>query len=760
MAQLVKHSNQITAWKAKLKSGAPDVFVAGGGHAAAQPALDVKSLHAKLGHLMLDNDLLGGALTRAGSRIALAVVAAAIVLGFKSAEADLLWSVEPSAEFQNINTSHATITRIKQSSAGERYALRVDFQPAQRPQVEFSLAAFKADWRPFNAIALEVSNPLNEPIEFAVEVEDATGTVTSGRTQSDLGPHKAASYALPINSPWPAEMGMRGEPLIPRFHLMAEDHHPVDIKRLTKLRIVLVNPKGPRSLIIDNIRVIPGVTYDKIVDEFGQFALDDWPGKITSATQLETERNQEEVQLNERANFPDRDKWGGWVTGPQFEASGYFRVMHRDRKWWLVTPSGHLFFSLGMNAISIGQGATVVERRERMFRWLPAPEDPLAAHYGVKLQEAPIGLQIKLVQGRTFTFYTANLERKYGRDWLERWRTTTLARLRAWGFNTVGNWSDPELYENGEIPYTATLEVSGPVADVPSGGDYWRRMLDPFDPSFAKAVEQSVQRDTRCPNNPWCIGYFVDNELSWGSRYGLAFGALSLDASSPAKRAFVDQLQKQYASISEFNRAWNSNFFDWRQLLENSFRPDMELTEGMREDMRTFVQTLARRYFQTVRDALKKYDPKHLYLGSRFAGYTPESVAACAEFCDVLSFNIYQPSVDPAEWRFLNDLGKPVIIGEFHMGATDRGMFHPGLVSTPDQAARAAGFITYVRSVLDNPVFVGCHYFEYTDEPLTGRALDGENYSIGFTTVVDSPYPEMVEAAKAVGAEMYLRKSR
>jgi hypothetical protein len=222
---------------------------------------------------------------------------------------------------------------------------------------------------------------------------------------------------------------------------------------------------------------------------------------------------------------------------------------------------------------------------------------------------------------------------------------------------------------------------------------------------------------------------------------------------------FVDQIQRRYASISEFNNAWNSHVSDWRQLLEEPFQPNGDFSEAMRDDMRVFVLALARRYFQTVRDALKKYDPNHLYLGSRFAGYTPESVKACAEFCDVMSFNIYQRSVKHAQWQFLDNLGKPVIIGEFHMGAIDRGMFHPGLVSTPNQTARAASFVNYVRSVVDDAVFVGCHYFKYNDEPLTGRPGDGENYSIGFTTVVDGLYPEMIEGAKTVSTEMYRRRS-
>jgi len=60
-------------------------------------------------------------------------------------------------------------------------------------------------------------------------------------------------------------------------------------------------------------------------------------------------------------------------------------------------------------------------------------------------------------------------------------------------------------------------------------------------------------------------------------------------------------------------------------------------------------------------------------------------------------------------------------------------MFHPGLVATRDQKARADMFRDYVRSVVDNPAFVGCHYFKYTDQPLSGRPGDGENFSIGFT---------------------------
>jgi transposase len=60
------HSNQITQWKAQLLEGAAGVFGAEARPEPAAPAVDLKSLHAKIGELTLDNDFLEGALSKAG----------------------------------------------------------------------------------------------------------------------------------------------------------------------------------------------------------------------------------------------------------------------------------------------------------------------------------------------------------------------------------------------------------------------------------------------------------------------------------------------------------------------------------------------------------------------------------------------------------------------------------------------------------------------------------------------------------------------
>jgi transposase-like protein len=59
------HANQITEWKRQLLERASDVF-GGSGTEKVDDGPDIKTLHAKIGQLTLENDFLNGALTKAG----------------------------------------------------------------------------------------------------------------------------------------------------------------------------------------------------------------------------------------------------------------------------------------------------------------------------------------------------------------------------------------------------------------------------------------------------------------------------------------------------------------------------------------------------------------------------------------------------------------------------------------------------------------------------------------------------------------------
>jgi transposase len=60
------HANQITQWKAQLLGGAAGIFGSEAKASPAAPTVDLKSLHAKIGELTLENDFLEGALSKVG----------------------------------------------------------------------------------------------------------------------------------------------------------------------------------------------------------------------------------------------------------------------------------------------------------------------------------------------------------------------------------------------------------------------------------------------------------------------------------------------------------------------------------------------------------------------------------------------------------------------------------------------------------------------------------------------------------------------
>ena len=167
------------------------------------------------------------------------------------------------------------------------------------------------------------------------------------------------------------------------------------------------------------------------------------------------------------------------------------------------------------------------------------------------------------------------------------------------------------------------------------------------------------------------------------------------------------------------------------------------------------IAEAAEKYFSAVAKVLKEELPNHLYLGCRFAGGSDDAYRAAARHCHVVSANVYSrlPDVDLPP----GSVDKPLIVGEFHFGGLDRGMFDAGLVPSLDQRERARSYCDYVNKCLDSPRYVGAHWFQWKDQPLTGRP-DGENAQIGFLSVTDTPYPEMIAASRHVASHMYDRR--
>jgi hypothetical protein len=308
------------------------------------------------------------------------------------------------------------------------------------------------------------------------------------------------------------------------------------------------------------------------------------------------------------------------------------------------------------------------------------------------------------------------------------------------------------------MPYTRSINIYGDYANVSTGYDYWGRMPDPFDPRFVAATEKAViNASGAVRGDPLLLGYFADNELAWAGvgpqgRWGLAVGTLGGDARSPAKQAFIKMLHKKYVQPETLATAWGIVLGSWDALTLTGFHapaPD-EAHPAITADYSAWLRLYADTYFRTVAEAIHRHDPHHLFLGGRFAVNTPEAVAACAEYCDVVSVNVYadlpQHGFDMTAIRALD---KPVLITEFHFGSDDRGPFGKGVASVYTEQERGAAYAKFVAAAAGDPNIVGAHWFDYVDQPVTGRLLDGENSHIGLVGITDIPFAGFVDAVRA-----------
>ena len=245
--------------------------------------------------------------------------------------------------------------------------------------------------------------------------------------------------------------------------------------------------------------------------------------------------------------------------------------------------------------------------------------------------------------------------------------------------------------------------------------------------------------------------------MTFGEPGALAQAVLGAPSKQPAKIRFVDELQTRYRDVERLNALWGTRYPTWQALLNGSSPPDPGQGKA---DLEAFSLAIAEEYFRIVREEVKKVAPYTPYLGCRFVQSWANDgvIRVAARYCDVLSYSIYDMSA--SDFRLPEGLDVPVLIGEFHFGSLDRGLFHPGLVAVNTQEDRARAYVDYVTGVLKHPSFVGCQWFQFQDEPATGRSLDGENWQIGFVDVADNPYPEIVAAARRMGASLYSLRSR
>ena len=656
----------------------------------------------------------------------------------------------------------AKVERLKNAAGLRLIAPRSDSTPG----FELKVPQGSQDLSAYMQLFVEVKNasPGEATVSCRAENPDARGLDNCILGSLTLSPGQSGILRVNIRRKKPDWIkvdlfGMRGYPWSGPLGIERITQHLADPAHIVKLAVFTNKPNREQVIEVRSISAVGSfrpptrlladpAKFFPFIDEFGQYMHADWPGKVHGLEELTGSVGVEEQDLAAHPSPGDWDQYGGWKDGPKLKATGFFYVTKYENRWWLVDPEGYLFFSHGIDCVIPAGDNTPIEDRQGWFKDLPSRDSEFRDCYSQS--EVALHGYYKGRQPLDFDFSRANLMRKYGSDWLERFTRVTHRRLRSWGLNTIGCWSSPRVYLQRKTPYTGTVDFSSKLLEGSQG--YWGKFRDVFEPEFRDSVRAAIARQTAdSARDPWCLGYFVDNEISWGNAdAALGLGTLASPAGQAAKEVFLEDLKAKYGTIEKLNAAWGTGHASWEALLGSTVAPD---TLKAQADLVEFTGKTARTYFKTIREALKEYCPDQLYLGCRFAWANAAAVKAAAEFCDVLSYNIYH--LDISRFRLPAQADVPIILGEFHMGALDRGMFHTGLVAVSSQEERAEAYKNYLRTVLRNPQFVGCAWFQFRDESNTGRPYDEENYQIGFIDIADTPYAETIQAARDMGYNIY-----
>lgn len=547
--------------------------------------------------------------------------------------------------------------------------------------------------------------------------------------------------------------------------------YDVDLKNIDRIGLGSRKIKKGVKFTISNVELVPGrqkkvpqwMHLDKehffpFIDKYGQFKYGSWPGKVKSDKDLQRARQAEEKDLAAHVCPQEWSKFGGWKNGPRQEATGHFYVKKIDGKWWMVDPEGYLFWSHGVVRVTPSSAVTPLDGHKFYFTDLPEDEnDPFHQFYFTRDELLHPYYTARGIK-ETYDFSAANIYRKYGEGWREKWYDLAHRRLRSWGLNTIANSSDRAICLQDRTVYNDRVDLGSPVDGYPqwpifTGSKGWWKFIDPFDPLFETCVRAHIEQRRKQLEDPWCLGFFVDNEIAWGSEAGyLASIAIKAPQEQASKRKLINFLMGKYRTIDDLNKAWESGFASWNALYEN--RKAAPKAAG--KDLAEFGPKIVEKYFSTVRRVFKSIAPYKLYMGCRFASNPDYVVRIAAKYVDVISYNTY--NFNHTQFSFPDGIDIPMMIGEFHFGAMDRGLFHTGQVYTSSQEQRARCIEDYVVSCLKNPYIVGTNWHQFSDQATSGR-FDGENFQVGLTDVCDTPYPETIAALRRIGKDMYSIRS-
>lgn len=490
----------------------------------------------------------------------------------------------------------------------------------------------------------------------------------------------------------------------------------------------------------------------KLVDAFGQWKEKEWPGKIHSLEELKEKLHALEKEMD--YPFPEWNRWGGDASRKLCEGTGFFATKKtEDGRWHLVDPDGCDFFSIGPCLVQPGDWGRY-DNFEECCDWLPEGDPEYAECFQQITTRRAAYMPVD--HYKMVNYIGLNMKRVYGKEWEEKWAEISRNVLKGHGLNSQGNF--PMLHVNdgkGCIAYVRELP-DFPVTDTL----IFRDFPDVLSEQYAERSKAYASQLEGWKDDPWLIGYFLRNEPEFNFVEDLAIAdeVLRNPARTCCREGLIRFLQEKYGTIEALNEGWRTAFGTFADLYEPIDACSMRYP-GSAADIREYSAFLIREYIRVPAQACREVDPNHLNLGLRWSKAYNTLMMSGWEYFDVFSINCYD--FDPTkDMDFAKNAGVdlPIMIGEYHCGALDRGLPATGLKGVTNQEERGVMWRHFVEKAAAHPYGVAAHWFQYNDQFCLGR-FDGENYQIGMMDVCMQPYPELMEAAYQTSKVLYRVKN-
>lgn len=366
--------------------------------------------------------------------------------------------------------------------------------------------------------------------------------------------------------------------------------------------------------------------------------------------------------------------------------------------------------------------------------WLVDPEGCLALYKGVAA-----------VRSLETPGAEAAFRVKFGGE--SNWAVQTAALLRENGFIGAGAWSDTDSLRSVSHPlvYTRVLNFMGGYGRK-RGGTYAQPghtgypgdCIFVFDPEFEIFCDESAKPLAAAKDDPYLLGYFSDNELPF--RPASLSNYLALPEKDPGNQAALAWLRARHGNQASAR-------------------------DATPQDQSDFLEFVVERYLRLASQAIRRYDPNHLFLGTRFYGTDlsqPEVFRAARSQVDIVAVNWYHAwTPDPdrlAMWE--RESGKPILITEWYAKGMDSGMANTGgagwVVKT--QRDRGLFYENFTLGLLESKVCIGWDWFKYMDNDPADTGADPSNRDSnkGILSNRYVPYDPLLEAMKQLNERTYL----